>query len=148
MNTRYPMGPPPPFAAQRIVFLALLLGPTMFAVVAGVVLQTNDGKGMSEEPLEILDTVSIALGAAAAIGAFAVRAALRKMAAGKQGDDRKRAMFASRLVPLAILEGASLFGIVIWMLNGNAVPPLAVAMVVLAIAIAITPFSDPDAGVR
>ena len=48
------------------------------------------------------------------------------------------------LVPLAILEGGCLFATTVWMLTGNAVPSLAVALVMLAIAIALVPFSDPD----
>ena len=51
----------------------------------------------------------------------------------------------SRIAPLAILEAGCLFAITAWMLNGQAVPALAVACVLLSIAIAMIPLQDPDA---
>ncbi len=140
--------PPLPFTQQRLVFFALLLGMTMYAIVVAVVLQTNDGKGMGEAPIEMLDTVVIAVGAASALGAFSLRGILQRQAEAAVGADRSHMRFRATLVPLAMIEGGCLFGLTVWMLNGNAVPNLVVAMVLLSVAIAFVPFSDPDAGGR
>lgn len=140
--------PPLPFAQQRLVFFALLLGMTMYAIVVAVVLQTNDGKGMGEAPIEMLDTVVIAVGAASAFGAFSLRGILQRQAEAAVGADRSHRRFRATLVPLAMIEGGCLFGLTVWMLNGNAVPNLVVAMVLLSVAIAFVPFSDPEAGGR
>jgi hypothetical protein len=140
--------PPIPFAQQRILYFAILLGVAMFVVMVAVLQQTNDGKGLGAEPIAALDTAVIALGLAAAVSAFAVRGPLVRRAEQATGSARSHARFRATLVPLAILEGGSLFGIVTWMLNGDPVPGLVVALVLLAGAIAIVPLRDPDAGAR
>ncbi|MCA8952227.1 MAG: hypothetical protein KDE27_22140 [Planctomycetes bacterium] len=136
---------PPPFAAQRVLFLMLLLGMTAYSIGAAVVLQTNDGRGLADQPIPELDSVVIAVGIGTAVAAVAVRALLRRRAAGQPSPERGRTRFLAVLIPLATLEGGCLLGVTAWLLNGNAVPGLAVALVLLAIAIAIVPFRDPDA---
>ena len=140
------MNPPPalPFAMQRLVFLALLLGQSAFAVVVGVLLQTRGGKGLAEVPLPTLDTAVVVTGISLTGAALVLRRILSRVAASMEGDARSNARFRATLIPLAMLEGGSLFGITVWMLNGNAVPPLAVAVVMLAFAVVMVPFSDPD----
>lgn len=133
---------PPPFAGQRMICLALVIGMTMYAIAAGVVLQTNDGAGLMPEPIEVLDTIAIALGVAMGVSAYLLRRMLRQKAADRPQSERGTPMFLSRLIPLAMLEGACLFAITAWMLNGKAVPALAVACVLLSIAIAFVPFAD------
>lgn len=143
-----PERPPLPFAQQRLVFFALLLGMTMYALVVAVVLQTNDGKGLSEAPVALLDTVVIAVGAASALGAFSLRGIMQRQAEAAVGSARSHARFRATLVPVAMLEGGVLLGLTVWMLNGNVVPNLVVALVLLSIAIAFVPFADPDADGR
>jgi hypothetical protein len=138
--------PPLPFFQQRLVFFALLFGMAMFAVVVAVVLQTGDGTGLGGEPMPMLDMVSIALGAAMAVAAFVARGTLQRRAAAATGAARSHARFRATLVPLALLEGGVLFCLTVWLLNGVAVPPLVVALVLFAAAIAIVPLHDPDAG--
>lgn len=140
--------PPLPFAQQRIVFLAILASVAMFVVAAAVVLQTSDGKGLGGEPIPMLDTVALVVGGAVALAAFALRPALQRAAEAATGAGRSHARFRATLIPLALLEGGCLLGIVTWMLNGNAVPGLVVALVLFAAAVAIVPFTDPDAGGR
>jgi hypothetical protein len=140
--------PPLPFAQQRIVFLAILSSVAMFVVAAAVVLQTGDGKGLGGDPIPMLDTVALAAGAAVALAAFALRPALQRAAEAATGAARSHARFRATLIPLALLEGGCLLGIVTWMLNGNAVPGLVVALVLFAAAVAIVPFTDSDAGAR
>lgn len=137
----------PTFAQQRLVCVALLLGMTFYAVVAGIVLSQNEGRGLAHTPIEILETVVVIVGASLAIAAFAVRAALQRAAERADPDERAVRRFHASLVPLALLEGGCLFGITVWLLNGRPVPSLVVAMVLLALAIVVVPFSDPDADV-
>lgn len=143
-----PEPPPLPFFQQRLVFFALLFGMTMYAIVVGVMLQTNGGKGLAETPIPMLDTVVMATGSALAIAAFVVRSMLHGTAERTTGTAKSHARFRATLVPLAMLEGGCLFGLTVWMLNGNAVPGLVVALVLLSLAIASVPFTDPDAGAR
>lgn len=136
----------PPFGAQRIVFLALVLGMTMFAIVVAIVLQQNDGKGLVEPPIEVLDTLVVIVGGAMTAGALAFRTLLGRRADRLTGDARAMTGFASRLVPIAMLEGGCMFALTVWLLNGETVPDLAIALVLMAVAIAIVPLQDPDAG--
>lgn len=133
-----------PFAAQRVVFLALVFGLLVFMGVIAVL--QNSGQPVAATPIPVLDTVSIALGAVTAVGAFAVRGPLHRQADAQPPTARGLARFRAHLVPLAILEGGALFALVTWLLNGNAVPSLVVANLLLAMMIAILPLRDPDAG--
>ena len=136
---------PPTFAQKRIVYFALLFGMTAYAIVAAIVVQANEGKGLAEEPIQILDIIAAVTGAALAGTAILTRFTFLRRAQKLSGDARAAVRFTGVLLPLALLEGGCLFAITVWMLNGNAVPSLAVALVLLALAIAIVPFSDPDA---
>jgi hypothetical protein len=136
--------PPLPFAAQRLVFLSLLFGMSAFAVVVGVVLQSRGGKGMLEPPMPVLDTVVIVVGATLAVAAFAMRSALRRFAESATDNARSHARFRAALIPLALLEGGCTFGLTTWLLDGTAVPGLAIAVVLFALAIMVVPFTDPD----
>jgi lysylphosphatidylglycerol synthetase-like protein (DUF2156 family) len=136
----------PSFAQQRIIYFAILLGVVMFLVAVAVLQQTNEGRGLATEPIPALDTAAITLGAVLASVAFFARGPLRRRAEQATGPARSQARFLATLVPLAILEGGCLFAIVTWMLNGTMVPSLVVALVLLAAAIAVVPFADPDAG--
>ena len=134
-----------PFAGQRMICMALVFGMAMYAIVAGVMIKMNDGVGLSEEPIEVLDAVSLGVGIGAAVIAMVVRVMLTKKAEATDKEHRATPRFLSRIVPLAILEGGCLLAITVWMLNGTALPPLAVACVLLSFAIALVPMQDPDA---
>ncbi|MEO6596772.1 MAG: hypothetical protein ABIP94_18650 [Planctomycetota bacterium] len=135
----------PLFAAQRLIFFALLMGMSLYAVVIAAVLQNNDGKGLVGKPIAILDTVVGGVGIGLALAAFLVRRVLQRKLERKDGIARTSARFVTTIVPLAMLEGGCLFALTVWMLNGNPVPSLVTALVLLAMAIYIVPFSDPDA---
>ena len=137
--------PPLPFAHQRLVFLGLVLGMVMYAVTVAVILQIGEGRGLASEPIRALDTVVVAVAAAAAAGAVVLRSLLRRAAEQTTGAARSHAYFRAALVPVALLEGGVLFGLTAWLLNGNAVPNLVAALVLLSLAIAIVPLADPDA---
>ena len=49
--------PTPPFAAQRVVFFALLMGVLVFAAVVAVVIDQNGGQGLAAAPIEALKAV-------------------------------------------------------------------------------------------
>ena len=135
-----------PFAHQRLVFFGLLLGMVMYAVTVAVILQVGEGKGLAAQRIDALDTIVVAVGGAALAGALTLRAVLQRNVESASGAARSHARFQATLVPVALLEGGVLFALTAWLLNGNVVPHLAVAMVLLAIAIAIVPLADPDAG--
>lgn len=134
-----------PFATQRLVFFALVLGMTMATIAFAVVLQTSDGKGMADPPIAAFDTLGPVIAATMTIGALTLRKVLQRAAEATTGAARSQARFRATLIPLAMLEGGCLISLTAWLLNGNANPHLVAAMVLLAIAIAIVPFSDPDA---
>lgn len=138
----------PPFAQQLLVLLALVLGMTMYIIAVAVVLHANDGKPLAEAPNPLLDTVCVATGGGLALTAMLLRTILRARAAKLTGGERASLWFKSNLAAIALLEGGSLFGSTTWLLNGNAVPGLVVALVLLSLAIAIVPFTDPDVGRR
>ena len=134
----------PPFAAQRMICMALVFGMTMYAVVAGVMLQMNDGKGIAEEPIEDLNLISLIVGVAVAIGGTATRLFLAKRVEALPKGERGMLRFIQRLAPIAMIEAGCLLAIIAWMLNGQAVPALVVACVLISIAIAMLPLHDPD----
>lgn len=133
-----------PFAAQRLVFFALMFGMVAYTVAAAVLLQQS-GKGLAEEPLPVLEDVALFAGLAFAAGAMFLRRRLHGAAERHGGAARSAARFRATLIPLAILEGGSLLGTTTWLLTGRPVPGLVVAMVLLSLAILIVPLRDPDA---
>jgi hypothetical protein len=133
------------FATQRLVCIALLLGMTTFAIVVAVVLQQNEGRGLADHRLPELDDAVVFVGIGAGLVALAVRSLLFKLAARSDPEQRGMARFRATLVSLALLEGGCLFGLCVWMLNGNAVPGLAAALALLSLAVLVVPFTDPDA---
>ncbi len=136
--------PVPPFALQRIVFFALLLGIAMYAIGVAVLLQQSGGKGFVEPPIDELDLVATIAGLGLATAAMLVRRAMHAVANRLAGDERAAARFRATLVPMAILEGGCLLGLTTWLLNGRVVPGLVVALVLLSLAVLIVPFADPD----
>lgn len=138
-------GGPPPFAAQRMIFIALLLGMSMYAVVVAVLLAQQDWVGIGEEPIEVLQTVVVAFGAVTAITAPMIRGVMMRRVEAAAEEQRPGLRFQARLVPVAILEGGVLLALTAWMLNGGLLPYVAVAGVLFAIAVVLVPFTDPDA---
>lgn len=134
---------PLPFAVHRIVYFALIMSMVCYAIVPAVLLEQNGGKGLAEAPLARLDSVAMALGASLAGVALFVRSKLHAAAATKTGPARARALFRATLVPLAMIEAGCLLGLTTWLLNGNPVPGLVVALVLLSLAILIVPLRDP-----
>ncbi len=137
---------PLPFATQRLVALALLLAMLLFGGVTFAVWHGNGGKGLGEQPEPGLDAAAIAVGIASVLGAAVMRMVLGRAVANATGAARSHARFGATLVPLAILEGSCLFGLTIWLLNGNPVPGGIVAGAAFAIAVAMVPLHDPDEG--
>jgi hypothetical protein len=79
------------------------------------------------------------------VAALVLRSILRRGAESQQGSARAAARFRATLLPMALLEGGCLFGLVVWMLSGRAVPGLVTALVLLSAMIALVPLQDPDA---
>lgn len=128
-----------------MICFAMVAGMTLFLLVAGVLLESSDGVGLAEEPIESLDTLCMLLGAAMTVGAISSRVILGRRAASLEQPMRSRVQTSSRIIPIAMLEGACLLATVTWLLNGTAVPALVVACVMLSLAIAMVPIRAPDA---
>ena len=137
-------GPQLSFAMQRMVCFALLFGMVMFTIAVAVMLQVNDGKGLLQPPLLELNIPVIATGIAAAATALLLRSTLGRRAEATPKEQRAAARFRATLVPLALLEGACMFALVAWLMNGNPVPNLVVGLGVMSVALAIVPMQDPD----
>lgn len=137
--------PAPPFRAQRLVCLALVIGQTLFAVVAAVLVQGNDGNGLAEGDLDVLSIPVVLMGFMLPVAALTLRRLFAKRAEELPPERRGQSRFLSRLLPLATLEGGSLFAITGYLLEGNAVPHLIVAGICLALSIALLPTHDVDA---
>lgn len=135
----------PTFAQQRLVCFGLLMGVSAYAIVVAVVLE-QAGKGFGPQHDDVFDTVSMAAGAALAVAAMVLRQKLGQLVAVASPADRASARFRALLVPMALLEAGCLLGITTWLWNGNPVPGLVVAMVLLALMISFVPLRDPDEG--
>ena len=48
-----------PFYQQRVIFVALLLSMTLYAIGTAIVLQFNDGEGLASEPMAELNPIGI-----------------------------------------------------------------------------------------
>lgn len=137
--------PSPPFAVQRLLFVALLLGMVAPAIVFAAVLASNDWRGLGDPPVPELGWAATLFGIAIAPIALLLRG--RKLAAAEAAPPERQGMlrFQARLLPIAMLEGAVLLNLVAWLLNGTVLPTVPVAVVLSGLAVVLTPFSDPDA---
>ena len=133
-----------PFAMQRVVCFALLLGMVTFTIAVAVFLQSNDGVGLLSPPMQELHVPVVVTGIATALVALLLRAMLGKRVAAASEQQRSAARFVATLVPLALIEGACLFAQVVWLLNGAPVPNLVTVLGLLSVAISIVPMQDPD----
>jgi hypothetical protein len=136
------------FAQQRLIAFALLFGVGAYALVAAIVLQQNDGKGLQPDlPPELAD-VALLLGPAMLVAGLVLRVVMNRRAEALPVDERAPLRFQALLLPMGVLEAGALFGITVWMLSGKAVPSLVIALVLFAAMIAIVPLRDPDEGTR
>lgn len=136
---------PPPFAQQRLICLAMLLGMVSYATVVAVMLIQNGFQGMATEHIDWLDLAVPSVGLCCAVLAWVTKRSLSAAAATLFGAARGYAMFRANFIPIAIAEGGCLFGLTAWLLNANAIPHLVTALVLLSIAIWLMPMRDPDA---
>jgi hypothetical protein len=136
---------PPPFAQQRLICFALLLGMVSYATVVAVMLLQNNFQGMATEYIGWLDIAVPATGLCCAVLAWTMKRHLSAAAASLFGVARGNARFRANFIPIAIAEGGCLFGFTAWLLNANW-PPLVTALVLLSISIWFMPMRDPDAG--
>ena len=136
---------PPPFAQQRLICLALLLGMVSYAMVVAVMLMQNGYQGMADEYIPWLDIAVPSVGGACAVLAWFLRRALSASAAQQFGVARGNAMFRANFAPIAIAEAGCLFALTAWLFNASAVPHLVTALVLLSLSIWFVPMRDPDA---
>ncbi|MFN7587158.1 MAG: hypothetical protein ACK501_12105 [Planctomycetota bacterium] len=136
------------FAQQRLIAFGLLFGVGAYSLVAAIVLQQNDGKGLQPDlPAELAD-VALMLGPAMLVAGLVLRLVMNRRAEALPADERASPRLQALLLPMGVLEAGALFGITVWMLSGKAVPSLVTALVLFAAMIAIVPLRDPDEGAR
>ena len=136
---------PPPFAQQRLICVALLLGMASYATVVAVILMQNGFQGLATEYIGWLDLAVPGVGLLCAVLAWLTRRFLSAAAAAQFGAARGHAMFRANFIPIAIAEAGCLFGLTGWLLNANAMPHLVTALVLISLAIWFLPMRDPDA---
>lgn len=141
--------PAPTFAQQRIVCFALVLG---VVAMAGVIAFLTDESGAAQPgeppPEDLLGPYVWPVAAAAAVAAFLVRGFLHGKADAAEGSARRWLRFRATMVPLALLEGGALFGLVAWLQARKEQPGLIAALVLLAGMLAIIPLQDRDEAAR
>ena len=134
---------PPPFAVQRILCLALVIGMSIYMVMAAVVLQSQEHT-ILEEPLAGFDIITLIVGGSALLVSLTGRMVLTQRANRTPPERRAMLRFAARLFPIAVLEFGGLLAITGWLLHGTTWPYLGVAGTLLAVAVALVPFTDVD----
>lgn len=137
--------PSPPFAVQRLVFLALLGGMLAPAIVFGAMLAGNDWQGLGSAPIPELGWAGALFGLSIAPLALWMRATKLAKAAAAPPEAAPMLRFQGRLLGIALLEGGVLLNLVAWLLNGSLLPSVPVAAGLFLLAVVLTPFSDPDA---
>lgn len=112
----------PDYKAQlqtvRIIHLALMAGPTLFAfVVVFLTINNPDGR----EAIEVLNYIAPAMFFfALASYPFLFRSAIKPALEGSMPLEKKITTFQTgHIIRLALLEGACLFSIVVVLLNGE-----------------------------
>lgn len=136
------MNPSPPQvtspARLRVIALALIGGPVVFAAVAAVLLS----QGLMRDVARVGPMVGIALTAVAVVNlvvAFPVRTALFRRTGAAEGDERLRRYGVATLVFFAMLESVMLLGVLAWFLTHDPVPGVVVAVLGFAVAVCSLP---------
>ena len=141
--------PTPPFAQQRILFFALVLG---VVAMAGVIAFLTNEAGAAQPgeppPEDLLGPYVWPVAAALAAAALLVRGFLHGKADAAAGEERRRLRFRATFLPLALLEGGALFGLIAWLQARKEQPGLIAALVLLAGMLAIIPLQDRDEAAR
>lgn len=125
----------------RIIAFALIGGVALFSIVAGVLVTTSEGgpdAAFGNMALPLLIWVGVAMAAAMIMLAFALRSARHRV---MKDDESKRTLAnyaAATLLFMAPIEGAALFNVIAWLLNGGIVSPIVVGVLV-AIMVAFLP---------
>ena len=140
-----PSGPVvvPPFAQQRLVCIALIIAMAVMAAVFALVLEPGQ---LLVEPLasQTLVTINWVAGVVALLAAVTVRIFFRSRAEAAKAEDRAKWYYLSSIVPIAILEGGFMLGMVSWVLTGETLPALAFASLQFVFALSFVPLTDPN----
>jgi len=130
--------PVPSIRAVQIVWLAILAGPVVFAAVIPFLLPPEGG-GLGGAELGILQWIAVAVAVVNVAIAFVIRGKRFADAAEVEGDQRLAIYASAAILFIALLEGAILFGLVAWLVTGEALPAIAMVVVLYALAIANFP---------
>jgi predicted transporter len=128
-------------SSMRTIWFALLMGQLMFAGVAFVLRSSGSMAQALEQTPEAVRfrTIMVAIGIVFLV--VCASAAMLLPAFFKPGDLRMppttEALSTRQIIRMALLEGASLFGIVIYLVTGS-LGGLAISAVAVALFVAIT----------
>ena len=122
----------------RVIGLALLGGPLIFAVIVGVLSADESGAAVAH----LSPTIGLILAgvAAANIGiAFLMRGLAFGRIVGAKPSAQAQTYMSGTLIYLAFLESAMLLGVLAWFLTGDPVPGVIPAALAFAIGLATLP---------
>lgn len=119
------MAPSLPTLSQlQILRAALLTGPLLFA---GVVAFVPIDMPPAAEPLALLSPIATGVAVVAFVLQPVIARVLRRRLAASSDEQRGAAIQARLILPLAVLEGAILLQVVVWMVSQEPMPHAAIA---------------------
>lgn len=138
-STDQPSGPQLPTPSKlRVIGLALLGGPLVFAVIVGVLSADDSGTAVAH----LSPTIGLILAGVAAVNigiAFLMRGIAFGRIAGAKPSTQAQTYMSGTLIYLAFLESAMLLGVLAWFLTGDPVPGVIPAVLAFAIGLATLP---------
>ena len=109
----------PFFTRLRILFFALLFGQTIFAAIAYVIFGIEDAP-IEQSSNDVLVYVAVLYSITAMGAGYVLKPRLVKSAAEKSNlDEKLKAYTTASLINWAILEGANLLNIVVFIITDN-----------------------------
>lgn len=133
----------PSFAQQRLVCIALILAMGLMAGVFALVLEPGQLLVEPQQSQTLL-TINWVAGVVSLLAAVTVRLFCRSRAEAAKAEERAKWRYLSSFLPIVILEGGFLLGMVSWVLTGETVPALVFASLQFVFALSFVPLTDPD----
>ena len=131
--------------SKHEVLLPLTVGSL---VIAFVTIEAGAAQPGEPPPEDLLGPYVVPVATALAAAAFLIRGFLHGKADAAAGEERRRLRFRATFLPLVLLEGGALFGLIAWLQARKEQPGLIAALVLLAGMLAIIPLQDRDEAAR
>ena len=127
-------------APARVIALALLMGQVVFAGVILFLQQSGTFGGTLAGPLaSTLSLIALGLGFAMVPVALTLHGAVNRRAEALPEERQPQARLTALIVALALLEGAALFNLVVWLLTGVPMPNVAMVGLLVAVQLYLFP---------